>query len=503
MTNNFNDIQKWNSLGYKIDSRNGSLVSPDGELVSLRPKTFELLTLLISKAPNRVTKDEILAHVWKGVVVGEHVIFQSIREIRKAFGHSEPIRTIPKAGYAWVAECTPIETANDSSPNTPETIMSSLRWGIIGSVLCALVILAFIYRQGNDFSGSIVVLPVDNQIEGSDHSWVQLGAMDQLISQLQSSPEHAVLHTDYVLDVLDRAGVAQDDIKSPDVDAIFMVSGASVVIETKLLGKPKDYQLVYILHSRIGRTNGVIFDSNLTMLLSNFVELIGKHTGIQTVDEVPDSHSEFSNELIASALQAKHSDKLGESIQLLEAATLTDPSNLVAHRLLAQFLIEEHQFEDAENVLNTALAQIAAVDDSEREYVRLLFFLSLLKLHQGDLPAGVKTLDLASKFATRINEWLYLAYIEELQGNLALSQGHFSAADASFRRAMDYHAVLKCPLGKSKGLLNLSKSAFHAKEQHKSLVLAEAAMLLTRQRQLTEFSKTVEAWLHKLAIRTP
>src|SRR5690349_12309624 len=75
----------------------------------LRPKTFELLLLLIETHGRIATKDEIMARLWPDTAVTDNSLVQCVIELRKALG-SRTIKTVPKVGYQLVGE---VETAMD------------------------------------------------------------------------------------------------------------------------------------------------------------------------------------------------------------------------------------------------------------------------------------------------------------------------------------------------------------------------------------------------------
>nr|WP_210388084.1 MULTISPECIES: winged helix-turn-helix domain-containing protein [unclassified Ciceribacter] len=88
----------------------------DGALVRLRPKAFELLKLLASNSHRILTKDEILAAVWKDIHVGEDSLFQCIREIRIALEDTDRqiVKVVSGRGYLFAANVSagrPDETA--------------------------------------------------------------------------------------------------------------------------------------------------------------------------------------------------------------------------------------------------------------------------------------------------------------------------------------------------------------------------------------------------------
>ncbi len=78
------------------------------ESVPLMPKTFELLLALLRRHGQLVTKEELLAGVWHGVVVEENSLNVHVSALRKLFGEKPNehrfIVTVPGRGYQFVAE---------------------------------------------------------------------------------------------------------------------------------------------------------------------------------------------------------------------------------------------------------------------------------------------------------------------------------------------------------------------------------------------------------------
>jgi DNA-binding winged helix-turn-helix (wHTH) protein/TolB-like protein len=71
--------------------------------VPLRPKAFALLLYLACNAGRVVSKAELLAQVWVGVVVTDDSLSQCVGELRAALGERGPslIKTLPKRGYLF------------------------------------------------------------------------------------------------------------------------------------------------------------------------------------------------------------------------------------------------------------------------------------------------------------------------------------------------------------------------------------------------------------------
>ena len=81
----------------------------DGErCVSLTPKAFDVLTLLIANAGHLVTKEELMERIWAESFVEEANLARLVHTIRKTLGEDENgnkfIETVPTKGYRFVAE---------------------------------------------------------------------------------------------------------------------------------------------------------------------------------------------------------------------------------------------------------------------------------------------------------------------------------------------------------------------------------------------------------------
>ncbi len=91
--------------GCVFDEGTGGLAAPDGAAAMLRPKTLELLALLLRNPGRVVSREEILDAVWPGLFVTDDSITQCVVELRKAMGAAAPLlRTIPRRGYLLEAE---------------------------------------------------------------------------------------------------------------------------------------------------------------------------------------------------------------------------------------------------------------------------------------------------------------------------------------------------------------------------------------------------------------
>ena len=87
------------------------LLSRDGQAVTLTPKCFDILQVLVEHNGYLVEKEELMKAVWPDAFVEEGNLTQSISLLRRALGDNPDgphyIETIPRYGYRFVA---PVKT---------------------------------------------------------------------------------------------------------------------------------------------------------------------------------------------------------------------------------------------------------------------------------------------------------------------------------------------------------------------------------------------------------
>ncbi|MEO7117155.1 MAG: AAA family ATPase [Caldimonas sp.] len=100
--------------GYRLSGPHGPLRAGD-EVVALPPKALGVLWLLLSRAGEVVSKQELLKVVWLGAVVTEGVIAACLRDLRRALhddaGQPRFIATAHRIGYRFIAAVTRGHTA--------------------------------------------------------------------------------------------------------------------------------------------------------------------------------------------------------------------------------------------------------------------------------------------------------------------------------------------------------------------------------------------------------
>src|SRR6476659_3513366 len=89
-----------------------------GESVTLGPRAFDLLVVLVERAGHLVTKETLLERVWPKLIVEENNLQVQISALRKILGQ-EAITTIPGRGYQFNVALAGGNAAREVSQTTP------------------------------------------------------------------------------------------------------------------------------------------------------------------------------------------------------------------------------------------------------------------------------------------------------------------------------------------------------------------------------------------------
>src|SRR5882757_6526949 len=98
------------------------LLLRDGKPVSLTPKGFELLLVLVLSDGRLLTKDDLMRKLWPDSFVEEANLTVNISALRKALGGThdgrELIETVPKLGYRFLPAVTELLEENEPAKRT-------------------------------------------------------------------------------------------------------------------------------------------------------------------------------------------------------------------------------------------------------------------------------------------------------------------------------------------------------------------------------------------------
>jgi DNA-binding winged helix-turn-helix (wHTH) protein/tetratricopeptide (TPR) repeat protein len=192
-----------------------------GVRVPLMPKPLATLLVLVERAGETVSKDELLAQVWHGTAVEENNLTQSISTLRKVLGEKRGenrfIATDPGNGYRFVAEVT---RTDDAPVEAPESAISLVSNGTVhhsspvpsgrllfASAAIALLCLAasgvWLWMRHSAVQAvgrkSVAVLRIRDLSKSSSEAWLQTALSEMLTSELASGGKlHAIPAEDVV-----------------------------------------------------------------------------------------------------------------------------------------------------------------------------------------------------------------------------------------------------------------------------------------------------------------
>ena len=90
-----------------------------GRPVSVEPKVFDLLVHVIAQREHVISKDELIAEVWKGRIVSELAMATCINAARTAIGDTGEqqrlIKTLARKGIRFVGTVREEQSATDRS----------------------------------------------------------------------------------------------------------------------------------------------------------------------------------------------------------------------------------------------------------------------------------------------------------------------------------------------------------------------------------------------------
>jgi len=121
---------------FRLDAAKRLLLR-EGMVVSLTPKAFDVLLLLVTRHGQVVAKDELLRHVWPDTIVEENNLNVNVSLLRKTLGEKpndhQFIVTVPGRGYQFVSEVRFIGGEEAIKPKGTNSTSSSDRDSLLAN----------------------------------------------------------------------------------------------------------------------------------------------------------------------------------------------------------------------------------------------------------------------------------------------------------------------------------------------------------------------------------
>src|SRR5579864_8847202 len=169
----------------------------DGKPVSITPKAFDTLRVLVLRRDESLSRQDLIAQIWPDTTVGEYSLNQCIAVLRRVLEDNprQPvyIATLPGRGYAFICEVRKLSVANgEARTPLPVSIHADAncqpvredrrRFVPAAAAVLAIAALGYWYFTGHLHLASamrrvkprpsVAVLPLKNLTHRSDQTWL-------------------------------------------------------------------------------------------------------------------------------------------------------------------------------------------------------------------------------------------------------------------------------------------------------------------------------------------
>jgi TolB-like protein/DNA-binding winged helix-turn-helix (wHTH) protein/thioredoxin-like negative regulator of GroEL len=222
-----------------------------GLKINLQDQPFRLLALLLERAGEVVTREELRDKLWPAdtFVDFDHSLNTAVRKLREALGDSAEtpryVETLARRGYRFVAPVAepgptaPVahsadaDVASPSPPTTARLAPSARRVVVLAAVLSSAALVAY-WMGARPGPGSqpgrrltLAVLPFDNLSGDADQEYLSDGLTEEMITQLgRLEPDR--------LRVTARSSTWKYKRAERDIDRLRRELGADYVLEGSL-----------------------------------------------------------------------------------------------------------------------------------------------------------------------------------------------------------------------------------------------------------------------------
>jgi TolB-like protein/cytochrome c-type biogenesis protein CcmH/NrfG len=337
---------------FRFDRRGGSLFrrNHDGAFaeVAIGSRGLEILDILIERAGEVVSKNEIIAAVWPGMVVGDSNLTVQIAALRRVLDHARPndkyIQTVSRRGYRFVA---PVTSAAARVPSAASAMQAEA--------------IADLPAPGVPFAAprlSIVVLPFVSLSNNPNQQYFADGMTDDLTTDLSRIRHMFVIARNTAFAYRNKQVAAKQIGR--ELGVRYVVEGSvqrwrnRVRINAQLIEAERD---AHLWAERFDGDTSDLFalQNEITTRIAVAVEQELVAAEAARTSERPDVLEYILRARAAYAKPVSHR-RNSEGISLLERALALDPRSVEAQSMMASAL--------AGRVLNGLTRSVAA--DLER-----------------------------------------------------------------------------------------------------------------------------------------
>lgn len=220
---------------FEFNAQTGELFK-DGRTIRLQPQPVRLLDLLISRAGELVTREELRDALWPAgtVVEFDQGLNFSVRQIRSALGESASnpvfLETLPKRGYRFIGDVQPVEPVQEKEPPAELGVAASVppprtsrRYWLAALAVAAISLPASYWLKARTPTVSpkaILIRPFQSLGLPAEKTWYADSLTHQLIFALSRSDAARVVPWSTAQTLKGQAATASDLGRRFEVDVI-------------------------------------------------------------------------------------------------------------------------------------------------------------------------------------------------------------------------------------------------------------------------------------------
>jgi TolB-like protein/DNA-binding winged helix-turn-helix (wHTH) protein len=298
---------------FDLDLRTGEL-RRNGASLNLPPQPAKILILLVERAGEVITRNELAGQVWGDdtFVNFDQGLNFAVRQIRAALGDDSDtprfIETLPKRGYRFIAAVNKDEPAATVAPlvapgsQVPRKSRRRVPLALVATIAIGMG-LVFAWRQfrtqtsGGHQIKSLAVLPLHNLSRDPEQEYFSEGMTDELITELAKLNTLTVISHTSVERYKETKRTLGDIAQELGVDAVvegtIMRSGDRVRITAQLIDARSDKHLWAESYERdLGGSEGHSYEGTVVDLIRLQSEVARSITG-----EIAESLKQQANAL--------------------------------------------------------------------------------------------------------------------------------------------------------------------------------------------------------------
>lgn len=434
---------KYRFDGFTVDAED-FVVKKDGTSLTLTPRAFDVLLLLLQHSGHVVEKQDLFEKVWKGSFVSDNALTKIIKELRHVLADSAGtpryIETIPKRGYRFIGTLEDEEKITNDDVELVQSSPATKKIFVLAAiVIAAAAIIWFAYDKNKNAAepSTIAVLPFKPLDAQSRDESLELGMAETLITRLSNLHDIVVRP---ISSVRKFADAAQDPVKAGEelqsaavLDGSIQKSGDRVRVTVRMIDVKSGATLWSEQFDESFTDIFRVQDSISQRIAAVLALKLNRREAEQLTKHMTDDPEAYELYLHGQFLWHRRGpDWINQSLNEYKLALEKDPNFALAHVGVADgyIMLSGHRFitmQEAEAIATPSIMRALQIDDSLAQAHNALA--ELKYQYQYDWRGA------EAEFKTAIELNPNVSWIRQAYGWFLMSEGRFDEANTQVERA--------------------------------------------------------------------